>query len=83
MNMHRNQNGKTEYNILPLDYDRVEEWVTMFEIGETTLNAAKNSYTRTMDIVGKGLTECQIWLAEKKEAREAYYYDLVYGNWEN
>ena len=83
VNMHRNQNGKTEYNILPLDYDRVEEWVTMFEIGETTLNAAKNSYTRTMDIVGKGLTECQIWLAEKKEAREAYYYDLVYGNWEN
>jgi hypothetical protein len=81
--MHQNQNGKTEYNILPLDYDRVEEWAQMFDVGETTLNAAKHSHTRTMDIVGEGLTECQTWLAQEKEAREAYYYDLVYGNLEN
>ena len=80
VNMHQNGNGKTEYNILPLDYDRVEEWPQMFEIGETTLNAARNSYTRTMDTVGEGLTECQTWLAAEKEAREAYYRDLVYGD---
>lgn len=83
VNMHQNGNGKTEYNILPLDYDRVEEWTQMFEIGETTLNAAKNSHSRTMEIVGAGLTECQTWLAEEKEAREAYYYELVYGNSES
>ena len=83
VNMHQNGNGKTEYNILPLDYDRVEEWTQMFEIGETTLNAAKNSHSRTMDIVGAGLTECQTWLTEEKQARETYYYDLVYGNLDN
>ena len=83
VNMHQNGNGKTEYNILPLDYDRVEEWPQMFEIGETTLNAARNSYTRTMDIVGEGLTECQTWLAAEKEDREAYYRDLVYGDLNN
>ena len=83
VNMHQNQSGKTEYNILPLDYDRIEEWQQLFDIGDTTLNAAKNSYTRTMDIVGSGLTECQTWLAEEKLAREEYYYSLVYGDSDN
>ena len=83
VNMHQNANGKTEYNILPLDYDRVEEWTQMFEIGEPALNAAKNSHARTTDIVGEGLAECQTWLTEQKQAREAYYYDLVYGSSDN
>lgn len=79
VNMHTNNNGRTEYNILPLDYDRVDQWTELFEIGDTTLNAAKNSYARTTAIVGEGLTKCQTWLAEQKQAREDYYYDLVFG----
>ena len=79
VNMHLNENKKTEYNILPLDYDRLDEWKTMFEIEDGTLNAAKNSYARTMAIVGDGLEACQTYLAQQKQAREEYYYQLVYG----
>jgi len=79
VNMHLNGNGKTEYNILPLDYERLEEWQSLFEIEDGTFNAAKNSYARTMEIVGEGLTECQDYLAAQKQAREEYYYQLVYG----
>ena len=77
VNMHSNSGGKREYNILPLDYDRVGEWTEMFDIGENTLNAAKNSYDRTMAIVGEGLAASQAWLEEEKVQREEYYYDLA------
>ena len=79
VNMHHNSNGKTEYNILPLDAQRQEEWPTMFDIEEGTFNAAKNSHARTMAIVGQGLAECQEYLSQQKQAREEYYYQLVYG----
>ena len=77
VNMHSNSGGKREYNILPLDYDRVGEWTEMFDIGDNTLNAAKNSYERTMAIVGEGLAASQAWLEEEKVQREEYYYDLA------
>ncbi|MBQ8834450.1 MAG: CapA family protein [Oscillospiraceae bacterium] len=78
VNMHNNSAGKREYNILPLDYDRIENWQEMFEIGENTLNSAKKSYDRTMAIVGEGLAESQEYLAQQKQAREEYYYDLAF-----
>ena len=78
VNMHNNDSGKREYNILPLDYDRVEEWKDMFEIGDNTLNSAQKSYERTMKIVGEGLTASQEYLAQQKQAREEYYYDLAF-----
>ena len=77
VNMHLNGSGKTEYNILPLDGSRQEEWKSLFEIEDNTLNAAKNSHERTMAIVGEGLAECQTYLAEEKIAREEYYWDLA------
>lgn len=77
VNKHQNSSGKVEYNILPLDYGRVEEWTEMFDIGDTTLNSAKNSYDRTMEIVGEGLADCQTYLEQEKIAREEYYYDLA------
>lgn len=76
VNMHTNSRGRTEYNILPLDDDRREDWASQFDIGDATLNAMKNSYERTMAIVGEGLTECQTWLEQAKEDREAYYLEL-------
>ena len=77
VNMHRNAYGKTEYNILPLDYDRVNEWCALFEIGEITFNAANNSYSRTMNIVGDGLKETQDYLAQRKADREVYYLEMA------
>ncbi len=78
VNKFNNENGKLEYNILPLDYDRFSEWQTLFGISENTLSSAEKSYNRTMDLVGAGLEECQTWLAEEKGEREQYYYDLAF-----
>ena len=60
--MHTTNNVK-EYNILPLDIEREEEWMTLFEFNqEYSKTSAKNSYNRTMDIVGKGLEDIQQYL---------------------
>ena len=77
VNMHFPSTGK-EYNILPLDFDRVEEWKEMFEINEATVSSARNSYSRTMAIVGEGLQECQQYLEQEKVDREEYYYNLAW-----
>ena len=78
VNMHTNGNGKTEYNILPLDYSRNAEWMSLFEINDHTFNACEKSYNRTMEIVGAGVEACQTWLAQEKADREQYYYDLAF-----
>ena len=77
VNMHY-ATGKREYNILPLDYSRMETWTEMFENGEDTLTSAKNSYERTMAIVGEGLAQCQDYLAQQKQAREEAYLEQAY-----
>lgn len=71
-------NGKKEYNILPLDYDRLEQWQELFNLTDALYTSAQKSYERTMGIVGEGLEECQTYLEQAKEDREAYYYDLAY-----
>ena len=71
-------NGGAEYAILPLDFDRVEEWKEMFNINEATVSTARNSYSRTMAIVGAGLEASQTYLAQAKEEREEYYYNLAW-----
>ena len=77
VNRYTNEKGKTEYNILPLDHSHIDDWCSMFEIEESTFSAANNSYMRTMDIVGDGLDEVQIYLQEAKTNREESYLDLV------
>lgn len=73
VNLHSNAMGKEEYNILPLDYNRINEWVNLFELGETTFGAAKNSYFRTMTIVESGLQEVKGYLNKEKASRKEYY----------
>ncbi len=68
--MFDNEKGKTVYAILPLEESRREEWGTMFGIAGNTLNAAGNSYDRTMAIVGEGLQECRTYLTQEKTARD-------------
>ena len=77
VNRYTNEKVKTEYNILPLDYIRIGEWHTLYNIDENTFNAASKSYDRTMDIIGDGLKETQDYLAQSKADREAYYLELA------
>lgn len=78
VNKFTNENGRTEFNILPLDDSQMEQWGTLFNIGGQTLSAAQNSYHRTMGLVEEGLTECTTWLDQCKLDREEYYYNLAF-----
>ncbi|MBP3304640.1 MAG: CapA family protein [Oscillospiraceae bacterium] len=66
-----------EYIILPLDYELVDEWGALYNISDSTVQAAKDSYNRTMALVGDGLAECQEYLAQAKAQREAAYLAAV------
>ncbi len=65
------------YYILPLDDSRESEWQSLFDLNDTTLSKAQNSYSRTMDLVGEGLTKCQEWLSQCQAERDEYYYGLA------
>ena len=63
-------NGKLEYNILPLDFGRREEWQSLYNLTDSLLTSAQDSYGRTMEIVGAGLTKCQTALQQAKAERD-------------
>ena len=69
VNMHAN-NGVKEYNILPLDISREDEWIEIFDLTKQNFSAAQKSYDRTMGIVGDGLAQCQEYLAQAKAERD-------------
>jgi len=77
VNMHTT-GGVKEYNILPLQDSTRESWRETFNLNDNTMGFAERSYDRTMGIVGEGLEACQDYLAQAKEEREAYYYDLAF-----
>lgn len=56
-------NGRREYNILPLD-DQIEDWKTQFALTDSTLSSCQASYDRTMAIVGEGMTQVNTYLAQ-------------------
>lgn len=76
VNMH-SKNGHREYNILPLLQDQEEQWQEAFQLTDGELNAAKDSYQKTMKLVSEGLNACQEELAQAKLDREAYYLNLA------
>ena len=76
VNLHRD-NGGNEYNILPLYIDEKDQWQEKFHLSDEALRKAGNSYNRTMEIVGEGLTQIQDFLARQKTDREAYYLELL------
>lgn len=63
----------TEYDIIPLDYDRLAHWQSDFDLNATGYTNAQSSYERTMDIVGKVLTRTQDFLTQRKLQREEDY----------
>lgn len=69
VNFHAN-NGRNEYNILPLDNARRGEWQALFGLTNEQYTSAQSSYERTMAIVNAGLTECQQYLAQAKAERD-------------
>lgn len=61
-----------EYNILPLDISKQDQWAQSFGLTDGAAEA-RASYDRTMNIVRSGLTTCQNYLAQQKQAREQAY----------
>ena len=61
--------GKLEYNILPLRKTEEDTWTQRFALSTGTFNAARNSWQRTMDIMGDGFQECLLWLTFANENR--------------
>lgn len=76
VNLHR-LNGGNEYNILPLYIEEKDQWQEKFSLDGEGLRKAGASYDRTMQIVGKGLSQIQDFLAQEKADREQYYLELV------
>ena len=72
VNLHSG-NGRSEYNILPLDDSTRDQWQTLYDLSDTTMLAAERSFTRTMQLVKAPLDECKEYLAQAKADREAAY----------
>ena len=62
VNMFTNDNGRREYNIIPLNRDTVDSWQEDFNLTDTAYKQAKASFDRTMSIVGAGLLTVQEYL---------------------
>ena len=55
---------KYEFNILPLDLAQQDQWKTLYGLTEEQFTNAKNSYSRTMEILGSGLEKCRAYLTQ-------------------
>ena len=55
---------KYEFNILPLDMAQQDQWKTLYGLTEEQFTNAKNSYSRTMEILGSGLEKCRTYLTQ-------------------
>ena len=76
VNLHRG-NGGNEYNMIPLEIEKQDQWQTMFGFNDEALRKANASYDRTMKIIGEGLTQIQDFLSQEKADREQYYLELA------
>ncbi|MGN1015893.1 MAG: CapA family protein [Faecousia sp.] len=72
-------NGKLEYNILPLEDAKRDEWKERFNLTDSLYQNCVDSYQRTMDIVGPGMEQVQTWLTQSKQQRDDAYLAQVRG----
>ena len=64
--VNRNENsGKRQYDIIPLDKSREGEWGALYGLTDAQYQAAKESYSRTMTIVGPGLEKVNGYLTQE------------------
>ena len=66
VHLYENTDGKNEYNILPIDPENREQWKELFGISDAICAQLQNSWDRTMNIVGDGLTRCQDYLMQQQ-----------------
>lgn len=59
-----NEDGKTEYNIIPLEKAKEAEWKTLYQLTDDAFVKAQGSYDRTMEIVSPGLNQVWDYLAQ-------------------
>jgi len=69
VNMHYDADWNKLYQLMPLD-DEIEDWKSQFGLTDAELKKLEESYDRTMDIVGEGLTQVKEYYAANQEAVE-------------
>lgn len=62
---------KTEYCIIPMEFDRMGQWQSDYQMNGTAFNNALSSYERTMELVEGGLTRAQDYLTRQREERSS------------
>ncbi len=60
-----NGSNRAEYNIVPLEKEREDQWKTLYNLSDEALGKAQASYRRTMEIVNPGLTQVWDYLARR------------------
>lgn len=61
--VNRNNNtGSRQYNIIPLEDGKQDQWQELYGLTDEQLASAQNSYKRTMEIVSAGLEACREYL---------------------
>lgn len=70
VNMCYDQDWNKRYYILPLD-ETVEDWKTAFDLTDSTLKQAEDSYERTIALVGAGMEESNAYYAAHQQEVEA------------
>jgi len=63
-------NWTRKFKILTLD-DQIEDWKTALSIDDATEKECRDSYTRTMEIVGAGLEEANAYYSQNQAEVEA------------
>lgn len=59
VNKFTNSEGKVEYNIVPLDYEKLSQWQALYGLTDAAYAQAQDSYNRTINIVSAGLAKCR------------------------
>lgn len=65
VNKFLNGDNKWEYNMIPLDKEKEDQWKTLYNLTDAAFAKAQSSYSRTMDIVTPGLNQCRDYLNQR------------------
>jgi poly-gamma-glutamate synthesis protein (capsule biosynthesis protein) len=64
------ENGVRKFKIMTLD-EKIEDWQAALGVSGDTLQKCRDSYDRTMGIVGEGIAEANTWYAQAQAEVEA------------
>lgn len=65
VNKFLNGDNKAEYNIIPLDKEKEDQWKTLYNLTDAAFASAQSSYSRTMEIVTPGLNQCRDYFSRQ------------------